>query len=279
MRLAHAALLAIPVFLGCAEETKRSSGGGSSAANADLFADQGDFINIWEDTTGYEEWASWIQGQGIDQWAGILNYELKLPADMKLVTGTCGTIPDLPPDFDTTNAYWVEPTGVALMCLEFLEELADIAYERYRADYSEDDAATYALNEAAGAWHFILLHEIGHGLKDYYDLNWYSEEDVVDTFAAVTLIKAGGSDLLAWAAYSFMTQSLQGSQNAFADVHSLPRQRSYDLACLLYGHSPEKYSYLLEDEALAERNQKNPCQAYYAEMDEYLSEDLADWLK
>ncbi len=39
----------------------------------------------------------------------------------------------------------------------------------------------------------------------------------------------------------------KGEQKIYWDEHSLDEQRFYDTICLIYGHDPAKYAYLVKD--------------------------------
>jgi hypothetical protein len=44
----------------------------------------------------------------------------------------------------------------------------------------------------------------------------------------------------------------KGEQKIYWDEHSLDEQRFYDTICLIYGHDPAKYAYLVTDKTLPE---------------------------
>jgi hypothetical protein len=42
----------------------------------------------------------------------------------------------------------------------------------------------------------------------------------------------------------------KGEEKILWDEHSLDEQRFYDTICLVYGHDPQKYAYLVKDHTL-----------------------------
>jgi hypothetical protein len=111
-----------------------------------------------------------------------------------------------------------------------------------------------------GFMFFILFHELGHGLVDVLQLPVVGpEENVVDEFAAITLISLGreggiGPQIATIAAVGFarMWASSRGQAGhditklPYWDEHPLEIQRFYNLVCLVYGSAPEQFARLLE---------------------------------
>lgn len=114
---------------------------------------------------------------------------------------------------------------------------------------------------------FILFHEAGHALISEFHLPVLGrEEDAVDQFASVVLIPdPQGADNDS----GIVTDSIAGwfqsaedtalDQIAWWDEHGPDQQRAYQIACLLYGSSPQSYTGLADNIALpAERRETCP---------------------
>ena len=111
-----------------------------------------------------------------------------------------------------------------------------------------------------GFMFFILFHELGHGLVDVLQLPVVGpEENVVDEFAAITLISLGheggvGPQIATIAAVGFSRLWEHSRGQAGADITKLPYwdehplhiQRFYNIICLVYGSAPDQFAGLLE---------------------------------
>jgi hypothetical protein len=99
----------------------------------------------------------------------------------------------------------------------------------------------------SGTLRFVLLHEIGHGFVDLYDIPVLGrEEDAADRFATWWMAPDGqgqdGTDAIAameWWLASARTSGLSREQLAWWDEHGIDEQRGYQIACLLYGSDPQ----------------------------------------
>ena len=100
----------------------------------------------------------------------------------------------------------------------------------------------------AGNTLFILLHEMGHMLISEMQLPVLGrEEDAADTFAALSLIKAGShfsQRLLIQSAKGWFFSDRRDQQTRapllYYDEHGLNRQRAYQIVCLMVGSDPVK---------------------------------------
>ena len=98
----------------------------------------------------------------------------------------------------------------------------------------------------AGTLRFVMLHEMGHGLVDLYQIPVLGrEEDAADRFATWWLSPDGernGADAIAaieWWLASGEQSSLSREQLHWWDEHGVDEQRGYQIACLLYGADPQ----------------------------------------
>jgi hypothetical protein len=117
-----------------------------------------------------------------------------------------------------------------------------------------------------------LLHEVGHALIDIYSLPAVGrEEDAVDQFATLTLLKSGEAGEIAAeiAAMQYLLSHKEakkkGQPLAFWDEHSFDKQRYYDILCLIYGKDPEKRADMVPDKLPAARAER--CPAEYEKLD------------
>lgn len=97
-----------------------------------------------------------------------------------------------------------------------------------------------------GTLRFVLLHELGHGLVDLYEIPVLGrEEDAADRFATWWLSPDGkedGTDAIAaveWWLASAKANGQKREELAWWDEHGIDEQRGYQIACLLYGADPE----------------------------------------
>ncbi len=100
-----------------------------------------------------------------------------------------------------------------------------------------------------GTLRFVILHELGHGLIDVYELPVLGrEEDAADRFAIFWLSPDGagedGVDAIAAMEWWLASARLSGAsrqQLPWWGEHGIDEQRGYQIACLLYGASPEDF--------------------------------------
>jgi hypothetical protein len=96
--------------------------------------------------------------------------------------------------------------------------------------------------------YFVLFHEIGHALVDQWDLPVVGrEEDAVDAFSTIfmtDIVKHGEFALAGADFFYYLAAHGKLSEVDFADEHSLNKQRSYSIACWVYGSNPRQYAYL-----------------------------------
>lgn len=98
----------------------------------------------------------------------------------------------------------------------------------------------------SGTLRFVMLHEMGHGLVDLYQIPVLGrEEDAADRFATWWLSpddEHDGTDAIAaleWWLASGQQSGLDRQQLPWWDEHGMDEQRGYQIACLLYGADPQ----------------------------------------
>lgn len=115
-----------------------------------------------------------------------------------------------------------------------------------------------------GTLRFVILHELGHGLDDLYDLPVLGrEEDAADRFATFWMSPDSqgedGTDAIAamewWMASARLSDATR-DQLPWWDEHGMDEQRAYQIACLLYGASPEDFGPLAGRMKIPERSRQ-----------------------
>ncbi len=115
-----------------------------------------------------------------------------------------------------------------------------------------------------GTLRFVILHELGHGLVDLYDLPVLGrEEDAADRFATFWMSPDSqgedGTDAVAameWWLASAKQSDATREQLPWWDEHGMDEQRAYQIACLLYGASPDDFRPLVGRMGMPERSRE-----------------------
>lgn len=176
---------------------------------------------------------SLVEGQFLEQLAGALNDELNLPHRIDLAMGECGQ----------ANAFYQPEEYRIILCYELLVQVAiDLA----RSGQTEEEQERLI----GGTIVFVFLHELGHALIHVLDLPITGrEEDAADQLATVVLVDGSeeGEDAAASAAVWFYRSSKETRLNrlAFADEHSLGKQRYFNILCWIYGQDPDTHPDLI----------------------------------
>jgi len=127
---------------------------------------------------------------------------------------------------------------------------------------------------------FVLLHELAHLLIGEFEVPVFGPEETAADYIAATVLlqdrvndRAGGQralDYLLAAADAFVIswQEVQarGLVMRYWDAHALNIQRFYQVACLIYGSDPEKFSDLPDRTGLPRDRARN-CPAEYRRAD------------
>lgn len=115
-----------------------------------------------------------------------------------------------------------------------------------------------------GTLRFVILHELGHGLVDLYELPVLGrEEDAADRFATFWMSPDSqgedGTDAVAameWWMASAKQSDISRDQLPWWDEHGMDEQRAYGIACLLYGASPSDFGPLAGRMGIPERSRQ-----------------------
>lgn len=203
--------------------------------------------------------------KALEETAAELNKAFSLPHDIFLSFGECGE----------PNAFYDPEEKKVTVCYELVLNFYDAFRDSYEKEAELDDAVGNAVT-------FVFFHELGHALIDAYDLPVTGrEEDAVDQLSVLVL--ADGSDegdkMVLDAAISFAGETdAELDEMAFADEHSLDRQRFYNIICLLYGRDPKKFASLVEDDVLPEARARR-CVSEYARIDKAWDALLSPYIK
>jgi hypothetical protein len=182
-----------------------------------------------------------------------MNGMFALPRPLHYIGAECGAV----------NAFYSPKDSAVILCYEMV---ADIVTQAHKLAEGTSPDENVLGGYIASNIRFILLHETGHALIDLLDLPAVGrEEDSVDQMAAVMLLlNAGGTEgpdkigrVLQLASVWFRVQTSSDSEGkvsmeTFADEHSLSEQRYFNLLCMMFGHDPRSYSWVLEKGLLPE---------------------------
>jgi hypothetical protein len=209
----------------------------------------------YERRRGFRDSASKLSALVIQRGVNAVVEELKerieLPFDIQVIFEECGG-PDSFYDEDTHNI---------TICYELIDAYFDLFSRTVKARTARDEAAK-------GTIVSIFLHEVAHALIDGWDLPITGrEEDAADQFSTLWLISGvpNGDQLALDGARSFrlLADLEKGQEQDYSDPHSLDEQRFFNTICLVYGHQPEQYQYLIRNGTLtAERAFE--CEGDYA---------------
>jgi hypothetical protein len=141
------------------------------------------------------------------------------------------------------------------ICYEYIEQL----WRRMPAQTTP--AGVEPIDTVGAPFVDAVLHEFAHALFDYLDVPVLGrEEDAADYVSAYIYLNTGEHEalrLISGAVYNYMREgkvSAQPTMNEFADEHSTPEQRAFNLLCIAYGANPELFEDLAESGGLpAER--------------------------
>lgn len=202
-----------------------------------------------------------------------LSAQIALPQDVPVRFADCGE----------ANAYWDYATQDVTICYEFLS-LFNESYQGLENQFKAVFSWADQIEVLMGTTTFVLLHEIGHGMVDIFDLPITGrEEDSVDQFATYVLINSDEegdkieerpSRYALLAGYLFEQLKPVGtvvSRQGWADVHTIGAQRNIDLMCLVLGSNPEVYSDLVVPGLMM-------VDAFYAENREIVGGRGHEWL-
>jgi len=162
----------------------------------------------------------------------------RLPIDITLKTMSCDGV---------DNAWYQRPN--LTICYEYID--VDIMQNVPEETTSKGITPTDA---TVGPFFYVVGHEMGHAMFDLLGVPLFGRpEDAADQFATYMMLLIGKSEarrLIGGTAHSYHKYMESPKVNvkvtAFADVHSAPAQRFYNLLCLAYGADREMFGDLVE---------------------------------
>lgn len=201
----------------------------------------------------------------LEQIAKTLNSTFKITKPFKITCKECGVV----------NAFYNSNTKELEICYEIFEDIRK-KYEKYTSN--PDSLGT----RIGYTFSFILYHEIGHALIDFFDIPLTGkEEDAADYFAFYILgsndvdegvsacleganfFKEMHNDMLSDTAYQRINKEGKALDVLpFWDEHSFNLQRYYSINSLLFGSNPDKYQDLYYDGKIGYRRPGNAIQEY-----------------
>ncbi|ELS01233.1 hypothetical protein Xen7305DRAFT_00009360 [Xenococcus sp. PCC 7305] len=195
-------------------------------------ANVGKFQLIYEPNTQHNSTKQLLQNSGLfERVVNNLNSQnLNLPVDIPVVFSDCGR----------ANAFYIPLKKEIVMCYELFPRVAQTLTETYSTQEEVELNSMLVLV-------FVLYHEAGHALTDVLQLAVTGkEEDAVDDFASILLLNENDSiaDRIILNSSIFF---FANSADIYWDEHSFGKQRFYNMICLLYGKSPDKYASLKSD--------------------------------
>jgi hypothetical protein len=169
---------------------------------------------------------------------GELKKRIAFPFEVQVVFEECGK-----PD-----SYYDEDSHEIIICYELIDAYSELFSRSVKERTARDEATK-------GAVISMFLHEVAHALIDRWDLSITGrEEDAADQFSTLMLINGlpGGEEIAMDSARSFKWLAVQekGLEKDYSDPHSFDEQRFYNIICLVYGHRPERYEYLIRNGSL-----------------------------
>lgn len=238
--------------LGNTNGNKNGNNNGNSNKTSATAADDGDFkvVSVAVKNQKYVELDKYIKDRKMmENAADDLNKNLTLPWDITITTKDCdGTI----------NAFYNPSDRSITICYEFMELFQRLYLEQGKSP----EEANQLMFDATT---FIFCHELGHALIDAYKLpTTGKEEDAVDQLATYVsseeMGEKGENAAQAGAlGFYYLSEKRQLDDTAFADEHSMDKQRFYNIICWLYGHNPERYSNQVQNGTLPQaRAQRCP---------------------
>jgi hypothetical protein len=204
--------------------------------------------------------------QALERVITNLNERLALPFDMAVSFENC----------DNADAFYEPETHQLTLCYQMIDEYYSL-FSRKIKDKEKLDAAV------RGAVASTFFHELGHGLVAAWQIPITGkEEDAVDQLSTLVLVRQSeeGERMALDAAVSFKLYADRdkGWGHIYWDEHSLDEQRFYDTICIVYGHDPEKYAYLVHDGTLP-RERAELCKEDYPKIAKSWESLLKPYLK
>jgi hypothetical protein len=197
---------------------------------------------------------------------------LRLPRRLLLKTESCK---------GEANAWY--DNGVVTVCYEFFDEIwKNVPDKTTKRGVTPMDALVGPIVDA-------FLHEVGHAVFDLWKVPVLGrEEDAADFFSAYLMLKFNKQEarrLIMGAAYQYREHMRKPEVSLpvarFADEHSLPAQRFYNVLCIAYGSNDALFGDFVEKGYLP-KDRASDCKDEYKQVayafDKLLSPHIAPGL-
>lgn len=182
-------------------------------------------------------------------------------------------IPIILQDCDHVNAFYSPRQHTITICNEFIVSAVK-DFKRLKESSIEE-----AIEQALYATIFAFYHELGHALVDVLQLPAVGqEEDVVDEFAAIILLKSDTPETAQVVAYGAIWFGSQ-PQGPFWDEHAPGDKRFFNLLCLIYGSNPRQYAPIMETVFKAQNVEPEAFQRRAALCQQEYPQKVARWEK
>lgn len=164
---------------------------------------------------------------------------------------------------DGESNAWYED-GAVTVCYEFLDDV----WKNVPADTTA--AGVTPVDALAGPIADVFLHETGHAVFELLDIPVFGrEEDAADFFSAYIMLqfqKDEARRLILGTAYQYKSELLQvWTLKKYADEHSAPAQRFFNVLCLAYGADPELFKDVI-DSGFLPKERAEFCSAEYGQI-------------
>jgi hypothetical protein len=258
------------------DNTNRTGGATNSApanqsSNSTTIADLGDLKLKYQPRKHSRKSDKAAPGVGENEQAiaavlADLNKKVALPFDVTLSVTDC----------EEPDAYYDPDAHDVVVCYQLIDQYYELFALKIKDKTKLDEAVK-------GATAMTFFHELGHALVDAWKLPITGkEEDAVDQVSTLVLLKrsdAGEQMALSGALLFRLYGDLaKGDYKVYWDEHSLDEQRFYDTICMIYGHNPAKYEYLIKDKTLPEERAVM-CAADYERIEKSWKTLLTPYLK
>jgi len=181
---------------------------------------------------------------------------IRFPIDVTLTMRGCDGV---------SNAWYQRFT--LTICYEYVDDI------RKSLPKEPTPAGITSADAMLGQLLYVAAHEMGHATFDLLNVPIFGRtEDAADQFAAYIMLLFGkerARRLIGGAAYGYknyvQNPTVTVPLSAFADEHSAPMQRFYNLLCIGYGADPDTFGDLISKGYLPERRAPR-CKSEYGEV-------------
>ncbi len=208
----------------------------------------------------------------IERTTALIDHRIKLPRAVPVLVQKCGRI----------NAYYAPRQHKVYLCAELVAYFAKMFARSKNLSFDDKMQRNVIIRHVVKASTFVLLHELGHALVGELELPVTGRnEDVADQLAAWVVLstktfKNLDLSLLSaadWFGASAEKKKAKRIADKQWDVHSLDKQRYYNLLCWAYGAKPARFNALASKKI--PRSRRRRCRREYRQIDRAFSHLLA----